>query len=148
MPTLYVIDTNCIIAYFYGVFCDERRLSSQAMKIIQIAFCQQEGEIKISIPSIVFVEIFERWFRDEEFARKFYYEVYMPIAESPNMEIKPIDQEVLQALLTIKGNLANHDLHDKIILASAIMLGCKLMTTDDEIISYVDTTHIIPGVLN
>jgi len=146
--TLYVIDTTCIISYFCEIFCQESKISTQARKIIQNALCQQEGEIKISIPSIVFVELFEKWLRNEEFAKKFFYEVYIAITQSPNIEIKSLDQEVVLALLEIDGILLNHDIHDKIVLASAISLGCKLITTDNKIIDYIEKTKIIPGVIN
>jgi predicted nucleic acid-binding protein len=148
MSALYVIDTSCLIAYFHEVFQGDLQLSSQVLRIINTALSTQEGNIKLSIPSVVFIEIFEKWLRDEEFVRKFFYEVYTPIVQSPNIEIKPIDQEVLQALLSIRGELEHHDLHDKLILACAIMLGCQLITTDNKVTTYVNKTKVIPGVLN
>ena len=146
-PVLYVIDTNSIVAYFSQVFATELQLSRHATKILETAINPRETSTKISIPSVVFVEIFEKWFRDEEFARKFYYEVFVPINESPNVEIKPIDREVLQEISSIGGELESHDLHDKIILASAISLCCGLITTDEKLTLYVDKTHIITEVL-
>ena len=119
-PELFVIDTNSLIAYFHDVFKQDHYLSNRMVKVFEAALSPNEGRIKVSIPSIVFVEIFEKWFRDQEFERRFYFEVFYPIKESPNIEIKPIDKEVLHELLSIKGILINHDLHDKIILASAI----------------------------
>jgi predicted nucleic acid-binding protein len=146
-PELFVIDTNAIVGYFHEVFHEDRQVSSKTFKLIQTALCSYEGQIKLSIPSIVFVEIFEKWFCNEEFARKFYYEVLIPIKESPNIEIKSIDKEVLCEMLSISGSLENHDLHDKIILASAMSLGCKLITTDNKLIQYVEKTHIIPEII-
>ena len=89
-PELFVIDTNTIIRYFHEVFHEDMKVSSRILTIVQTALSPYEGNIKISIPSIVFVEIFEKWLRNEEFSKKFYYEVFLPIKESPNIEIKPI----------------------------------------------------------
>ncbi|MEN6293836.1 MAG: hypothetical protein ABFD07_17700, partial [Methanobacterium sp.] len=111
-PELFVIDTNTIINYFHDVFHEDRKVSSQIVKIVQTALSPYEGNIKLSIPSIVFVEIFEKWLLNEEFSKKFYYEVFLPIKESPNIEIKPIDKEVLHEMLDIAGLLKNHDPHD------------------------------------
>ena len=102
----------------------------------------------MSIPSVVFLEIFEQWIISEEFARKFHYEVYNIIIESPNIEIKPIEQEVLENLLEVRDNLSRHEINDKIIVASAMMLHCPIITTDPEIIKYVRKTPAIPSILN
>lgn len=80
-------------------------------------------------------------------AAKFHYEVFNQLSQSVNVEIKPLDQEVLENLLRIGGVLADHEIHDKIILASAMMLNCSIITTDAKIREYVDATHIIPSVI-
>jgi len=148
IPELFVIDTNTIIGYFHDVFHVDRVISKKIVNIIQMALSSYEGIIKLSIPSIVFVEIFEKWLSDEELSKKFYYEVFLPIKDSPNIEIKPIDAEVLHKILGITGILENHDLHDKIILASAMSLGCKLITSDPKLIQYVKDTNVISEVIN
>jgi predicted nucleic acid-binding protein len=112
------------------------------------AFRTSPTDIKLSIPAVVFVEVFEKWLISEEFASRFHYEVFAPISESPNIEVKPIDQEVLENLVRIGGALADHDMHDKIILASAMMLNCPLITTDHAIIAYVKKNPVIPFILN
>jgi len=147
-PELFVIDTNTIINYFHDVFHVNNQVSSQIAHIFKTALNDYEGEIKLSIPSIVFVEIFEKWLRSEEFSRQFFYEVFLPIKESPNIEIKPLDKEVLHELLTIEGSLKRHDLHDKIVLASAISLKCKLISTDTKLIQFVNETHVISEVIS
>jgi predicted nucleic acid-binding protein len=148
MSMLFVIDTSSFIDYFDEVFGKPSLLSQRARKIISWALDTTDGEIKLAIPSIVLVEIFEKWLRNEEFLSKFYYEVYCPIGASPNIEIKPIEREVLEQLLKIDGKLLSHDIHDKIILSSAMMLNCPLITKDQDIIEYVSQHHIIPGTLN
>lgn len=143
----YVIDTNSIISFFDAVFKQPIVLSSQTRRLIEQALNNSSSIIRLSIPSIVFVEIYEKWFIDEEFARKFYYEVYTVIKQSPNIEIKPIEREVLENLQRIDGNLLHHDIHDKLIVASAMMLNCPIITTDSKIIRYVEETNAIPQVI-
>jgi PIN domain nuclease of toxin-antitoxin system len=59
-----------------------------------------------------------------------------------------IDKEILEKLIHINGQLQHHDLHDKIILASAMVLSCKLITNDPKIIGYIDQTQVIPEAIN
>lgn len=103
----------------------------------------------LSVPSIVFIEIYEKWLKSGEFSRKFFYEVFIPLKQSPNVEIRAIDQEVLENLLTVDGCLAKHDLHDKIVVASAITLECAIITLDENIIEFVGNGKSkIPKVFN
>ncbi len=154
MRKLYVIDTNSLIAFYHDVFKDapayqgSPELSLRARGVINQAITSQMTGIRLSIPSVVFIEIYEKWLRTEEFSRKFYYEVFSPLKRSPNVEVRPIDREVLENLIHIGGNLKNHDLHDKIILASAITLEALLITTATYVINYVRERDVIPGILN
>lgn len=148
MSELFVSDTNALITYFYEVFNVQSKQSQKVKTIFDSALSNSIDNIKLSIPSVVFIEIFEKWFVSEEFARKFYYNVYTPIIVSPNIEIKPIDGEVLENLLRIRGNLSNHDINDKLILASAMMLNCPLITTDQSIIEFVSENAVIPSIVN
>jgi len=103
--------------------------------------------VQLSIPAVVFVEVFEKWLNEEEFAAKFYYEVMSPILDSPNIEIKPIEREVLENMLTIGAELSEHDVHDKLILASAMMLQRPLITSDAKVIQFVRKYKVIPSVV-
>ncbi len=143
----YVIDTNSIIYYFENVFNQHSPLSNRAKKIIDQAF-NYNSNIILIIPSIVIIEIHAKWFLNEEFARKFYYEVYLRIKNADNIEIKPIEEEVILNLEFIRDNLSNHDIHDKLILSSAIMLNCPIISTDSEIEKFVHNNKIIPGIIN
>lgn len=147
MSEIYVTDTNSIIRYFHEMFGVSGRLSKRADSLIRQALSEHPSEVKLSIPSIVFVEIFDQWFTNEEDARKLQYEVFEVILKSPNVEVKPIEQEVLEKLLTIGGNLSNHEINDKIIVASAMTLNCPIITTDSEIIKYVRKYRVIPSVV-
>jgi len=143
MRNIYVTDTNSIISYFHRIFGVPRILSSRACRVIERALISSPSEVKLSIPSVVFIEIFDKWFVKEEIARKLQYEFFETIKKSPNIEVKPIDQEVLENILKIGDELSSHDMHDKVILASAIMLNCTLITTDVKIIKYVEQHEAI-----
>jgi hypothetical protein len=148
MPKLFVTDTNSIISYFNDVFEEVPILSKKATNVIHQAFKDSDSDIRLSIPSVVFIEIFEGWFQTEEFARRFHYEVALTIEQASNVEIRGLDREVLEKLLEIGGSLASHDINDKLILASAIALQCPLISTDTSIIKYVAETGAIPDVLS
>ena len=81
----YVIDTNGLISFFSEVFNDapdfdgSPSISQKARDAIQEAVFPFEGEVLLSVPSIVFVEIYEKWLRSGEFFRKFFYEVFIPL---------------------------------------------------------------------
>lgn len=143
----YVIDTSGVIRAFPDFFEVDERLSAATRKIIDDALMPY-SHTRLSIPSIVFVEIFEKWLKTEEKARAFYYSVFQPFVESPNVEIKPLEREVLDNLFLIRGSLAGHDLHDKLVLASAMMLKAALITTDHKIQKYVEESHVIPQTLS
>jgi len=147
MTRLYVIGTCALISFFHEVFGEDARLSPRATAIIAEAVYSTFTQLRVSIPSVVFIEIYEKWLRDEEFSRKFFYEVFTPVTQSPNVEIKPIDQEVLESLLLIGGDLTEHDVNDKIVLASAVMLATPLITLDEKITDYVNESGVIPGVI-
>ena len=151
----YVVDTNGLISFFAGVFEDttgfdeSQSISQKARNAIQEAVYSLEGGVLLSVPSIVFIEIYEKWLRSREFFRKFFYEVFTPLKQSPNVEIRAIDQEVLENLLTVDGCLAEHDLHDKIVVASAMTLECAIITFDEKIIEFVGNGKSkIPKVFN
>jgi PIN domain nuclease of toxin-antitoxin system len=145
MGKLYVIDTTSLISYYSNIFQVSSKISKKALKIIENVIKNTSYD-KISIPSIVFVEIFKKWFINEEFKSKFYYEIYTQIVNNPNIEIKPIEREVLEKMLIIDKTRVKEN-HDRIILASAMMLECPLITSDDNIIDYVITEKIIKKII-
>lgn len=146
MSNLFVTDTVSLVSYFSNEFGDTQKLSIRARIIIDRALSIYPIEVKLSIPSVVFVEIYDNWFRNEETAKRLRYEVFDVITKSPNIEIKPIEKEVLENVLKIGDELDRHDMHDKIILASAIMLNCPIITVDTKIIDYLKKHPIIPYI--
>lgn len=141
-----VIDTTALISYFHWVFEKPPQISDAAIKIITRAF-QSESDVILSIPSIVLVEIFDKWVREDEFRAKFVSEVLGSLSQYPNIEIKAIDKEVLQNFIKLDDEIVNLENHDKLILASAMMLGWSLITSDEKIHKYVRKHPVIPELI-
>ena len=154
MRKLYVIDTCALISFYDGIFAHAEGydgspvLSRQTRNVIAEAINSEYTEVRLSIPTVVFLEIYEKWLRSEEFCRMFFYEVFTPLKKSENIEIRPIDRDVLENLTHIGGSLTNHELPDRLILASAVALCVPLITTDEKIATYVNETGILPCVMN
>jgi predicted nucleic acid-binding protein len=154
MSKLYVIDTCALISFFHNVFAGVEgykgtpSLSKVTATLIAEAIYSESTQLRLSIPSVAFMEIYEKWLYKEEFGRLFFYEVFEPLKQSENVEIRPTDREVLENFLKIGGALRNHELHDRLILATAMSLSAPLITFDKKITDYVRETQIIPGVLS
>lgn len=142
----YVVDTTSLISYFNNIFGGPAKISRDALKIIETAF-KRDSDIKLSIPSIVFVEIFDKWFINEEIAAAIRIEIMTLIAERPNIEIKPVEKEVLENFIKINDDFIKFDNHDKIILASSMMLQWPLITSDSKIIRYNNKYKVIPDII-
>lgn len=148
---IYVCDTCCLISYFRNIFEPLGaviNLSDSARSIIDSALCPTYSNVKISIPSVVFCEIFDKWLYTEESAKQFYYDAFSILRSSPNIEIKPIERDVLLNLITIGQELNDHEIFDKIVVASALELGCPLITTDEKIISFHTNQKRIQRIIN
>ena len=141
-----VIDTTALISCFSTIFKQQSQISEDAINLIQHAF-QSDSDILLSIPSIVFVEIFDKWVVDDEFRAMFVSEVLEVVSQCPNIEIKPIDEEVLQMFISLSDSVVNLENHDKIILASAMALQWPLITSDSKIIKYVKKYKVIPTII-
>jgi hypothetical protein len=148
----YVIDTTSLISYFSNLFGRGSRISDRSISLIDKAFRFEDSAILV-IPSIVFVEIFDKWFRgiqpaDQEFKERFKIEVLYRIRLANNIEIRELDKEVLEAFLLLDDPNINLENHDKIILASAIVLNAPLITSDSNVISFIKRYQVIPDVLS
>ena len=110
----------------------------------------QRENIILIIPSIVFIELFRKWFRNEELSSKIRYEIFERVRSRPNMEIKPIEQEVLENFIKIVDIESdyNFDNHDKHVLASAMMLNAPLITSDTKLIRYNKRKRVVPEIIN
>jgi PIN domain nuclease of toxin-antitoxin system len=148
---IYVCDTCCLISYYRDIFEPLGaviQLSNGTRSLIDNALDPIYSHIKISIPSVVFCEIYDKWLHSEEITKQFYYEAFLKLSSCPNIEIKSIEHDVLINIITIGQELNDHEIIDKIIVASALELDCPLITTDETIISYHKNQKRIPRILN
>jgi hypothetical protein len=148
----FVIDTTALISFFPILFDVPSRISPKGLSLIKKSF-QAESNCLMTIPSIVFVEIFDKWFRgknivNQEFRAKFISEVFNPIKISPNIEIRELDIEVLEKFLYLNDPIINLENRDKIVLASAIVLESPLITSDRKIRTYVKKHNSIPEIIS
>lgn len=148
----FVIDTTALISYFAHIFNVPSQISSKGLSYITRVF-QSDGDYLMTIPSTVFVEIFDKWFRgknttNEEFRAKFISEVFNVIKFSPNIEIRELDIEILENFLRLDDPDINLENRDKIVLASAVTLKSPLITSDAKIKKYVERYKNIPDLIS
>lgn len=148
MADRYVIDTCAIISYFEKIFESGSSISNKSLKIIDLAF--SSSEIILIVPSTVFIEIYDKWFENSERKAAIISEIYNRIKSMENMEIRPIDKEVLERFSEITDIESDHnfDNRDKQILAVAMALECPLITSDNRIIRYNGRKNVIPKILS
>ena len=146
----FVLDTCSIISYFSDYFLDasQKELSESTSNLIRDAI-NEVNETILIIPNVVFIEIYEKWYVNEEEKEKIRYNVYEPLKSSNNIEFKSISKDVLLNLADLLNNHTkpNFDNHDKQVLASAIELNSQLVTSDEKIKAYVKKTKCIPGII-
>jgi hypothetical protein len=144
----YVIDTCAVISYFEDIFKGNSSISGDSLNIIDLAF--SSSEILLVFPSTVFIEIYAKWFANDERKAAIISEVYLRIKARENMEIRPLDRETLEnfCLITDIENDFNFDNRDKQILAVAMTLECPLITSDNRLIRYNERKKVIPKILS
>lgn len=148
MNNVYVVDTNGLISYFDNVFNLDKTVSREGLKIIDRGF---EGmEIKLIFPNAVFIEIFNKWFRNEELAAKIKYEVYQRIRNQENMEIRSFDQETMENFIKIVDIEPDYkfDNHDKQVYAAAMTMQCPLITSDTKLMRYNNRKRFLPRIIS
>lgn len=142
----FVLDTTSLISYYSVIFKRKSQISENAIKIINRAFIENSN-VLIVVPSICFVEIFDKFCLNEEDLMKIRYEVFIPIKMCPNIEIREIGKDVLKNFITLDDDIVNLENHDKIILSTAIELDAHLITSDEKISKYVRKTRIIKPII-
>ncbi|WP_164974097.1 PIN domain-containing protein [Filimonas effusa] len=146
MNRIFVIDTVALINYYNIFFHEKDMLSPNVRNAISKCLDRSYDYFKLIIPSVVFVEIYKNFLRSEEMARKFYYEIFIQLKECEDVEIKPIEQEIVSLLLDVDSE-RTLELHDKIIYASAVQMECTLITNDPKIIKANKRDKFIPEIL-
>lgn len=116
----YVVDTHTIVWYF----TDDKRLSKRALKIL-------ENSVRtglIIIPSIVLAEIM--YIAHKGKITISFEETLNKIEEYQNFYIVPLDVEILRIADKINKNL---EMHDRLIVSTAIYYDATLITKDRKI---------------
>lgn len=149
MSQLYVVDSCAMISYFKDILDGANvSISEKSLEIIDQAF--YSNEIKLIFPIVTFIELFDKWFISEESSKKIYSEIYLKIFNQENMEIQPLDKEILENFSKIIDIEQNHnfDNHDKQVLASAMSMHCPLITSDGPLIRYNKRKKVIPAIFD
>jgi len=116
----YVTDTHSIVWYF----TEDIHLSKKALDIF-------EGTIKegtIIVPAVVLAEIM--FIAKKGKISLTFTETLNKIEEYENFEIAPLDIDVLKIADKIKANI---EMHDRLIIATAIYFDATLITKDEQI---------------
>lgn len=122
----YILDTCAIYSYckeYLELFLDkENTFTLDALSLIDKALNGSISDIKIIIPNVVFIEIFDKYLGDPEFTNKFKYEFYLPIikGEDVKVHVAPIDKEIIDNIFDCYIDDDNADLHDKLILSTSL----------------------------
>lgn len=153
MAKRYVVDTMSIISYFSDVFGPQySRISSRGLAILDRAFSSSD-DVLLSIPGVVFVEIYDKWFggakaQSEEFRAMVRAELLERIHQSPNIEIREVDIETLEVFMTLEDQNINLENRDRLILAMAAALNAPLITDDPKLRSFAKKHRVIPYVIS
>ena len=100
-----------------------------------------DSDLRLVIPSVVFVEIFDKWSRTDESSKRIFYECFEPLNQCDRVDVRELDEEVLLALSRIGGVLERHEINDKIIVATAEVLEAPILTKDPKIHEYADALN-------
>lgn len=140
MTHLFVFDTVSFINYHFDFFNEKLKLSKNVVDDIKKCLSPDYLDYKLIIPSIVFVEVFDKQLKTDEIASRFHSEILSVFRDSDDVEIKGLDAEILEIFYNIDNDIIKLETHDKLILSSAIQMKAKLITNDEKIKAYIDST--------
>lgn len=115
------LDTHTFIWYLDKSL--NNKLSQKALKAIKEA----EDSYTIYLPIIVLMEVL--YLIEKGRVDLSFHKLLLNIEKSINYEIVPFDTRLLKIAETIKGL----EVHDRLILATAILTGSPLVSNDREI---------------
>lgn len=112
----YCVDTHPLVWYFTG----QKTLSKKAKQLLDEIFA---GKKSCFISSIVMLELFHLSLK----RKKFEFPKILQALRHRNIIIVPTDQVVLNEAFQLPKNL---EIHDRVILATAIVTNSLLVTKD------------------
>ncbi len=125
----FVTDTHALLWWFI----DSPKLSPKSAEILQGC---ENGENIIFIPSIVIAEAFSIFEKKRIFFD--FKKLFKNIDESDNFVLIPLDYPILRKMIDLRDI---PELHDKIIVSTALYLTLPLITKDKTIqkLPYIKT---------
>lgn len=144
---MYVLDTNSLISYFSSILNVDGSISKKSLKIIDNAF--KFNSPKLILPTIVLVELFHKFCKNEEITALIKYEIYFRIKNQPNMEIQVFDKEILENFIKIRNieDEFKFDNHDRQVFAAAMTMDCPLISSDSKLIRYNNRMRFVKEIL-
>lgn len=147
----FVLDTTALISSYPEIFGGTPKISQKSVSLIH-RIIEFADSALLTIPSVVFVEIYDKWLSGnkhltEELMARFRAEIYYPIQSASNIEIRELDQEILEKFLMLNDQNIKLENHDKIILATASTLEATLITSDRKIIRFNNRYNVVPDIL-
>ena len=118
----YVTDTHSLIWFLTEEY---KKLGKSALEIYEEA---EKRNLTIIIPSIVLAETLA--ICEKERIEVKFEDLLNKINDSLNYVIYDLDIEILKEVVKI---LKGHDLHDRIIVATAVLTKSKIITKDEKI---------------
>ncbi len=116
----YVTDTHSLVWYFM----DDPRLGKKALK----SFEDTTEDGSIIVPAVVIAEIL--FISRKGRVALSFAETIARIEAMDNFEITPLDLDVLRMASSIEADL---EMHDKLIVATALCYDAALITRDEQI---------------
>jgi PIN domain nuclease of toxin-antitoxin system len=116
----YVTDTHSLVWYF----TDDVRLGSNALE----AFQSSEEEGTIFIPAVVLAEIM--FIAKKGKITISFHETLGRVEENENFVVVPLDADILKIAYEIEADL---EMHDKLIVATAVSRRAILITKDENV---------------
>lgn len=114
----YVADTHSLVWYF----TEDPRLSKKALD----AFEQTKQKGLIIIPTVVLAELM--FISQKGKITITFSETLKKIEESENFNVAPLDIEILKVADKLKADI---EMHDKLIVATALHFEAVLITRDE-----------------
>ncbi|MFW6126419.1 MAG: type II toxin-antitoxin system VapC family toxin [Chloroflexota bacterium] len=119
--SLFVADTHALAWYFTGA----AKLGSEALDVLRAS---ASGRGLIVVPTIVLAELM--WISEKKRISLEFHELVDKIEASQNFEVYPFDMEVLRTAERIRSI---PELHDRIVVATAVLVGAKILSKDEDL---------------
>lgn len=115
----FCIDTHPLIWYASG---NIKQLGKKAFEILK--GCESGDKIQLVVPTLAILEIFHFTLKKTDIK----FTDFLNGLSSMNAIIVPFDERVLKACYRLSKKI---DIHDRVIVATAVTYDCPLITKDE-----------------